>query len=101
MTALVTLVEAKSQLRVDHADDDAHITFLTEAASAACINYVHRETPWTAEDIPDDAKVAVLLTINWFYDDRAPGKPDEAIAMGYLPKAVTALLHRHRDPALA
>jgi hypothetical protein len=35
------------------------------------------------------------------YDDRDAGREDGDIALGYLPKAITAILHRWRDPALA
>lgn len=102
MTALVTLAQGKAHLRVDHDDDDVDIQMRIDAASEFVIRYVKRDPPWDIDTIPADARVAVLLTLSWFYDARAAGAFDNpSIAMGYPPPAVSAILHRYRDPALA
>lgn len=112
MVALITIDVAKQHLRVDHTDEDADIERKIEQASAACLNYVKKTigtldpddpsiVDWTPETVPMDFAAAVEIMLSKFYDDRAAGATDNEVAMGYLPKNVTALLHRFRDPALA
>jgi uncharacterized phage protein (predicted DNA packaging) len=110
--ALLTLDVAKKHLRVDHADDDADITRKIDQASAIVLDYIKKtigtpdpEDPsivdWTDATVPPPVAAAVEIMLSKLYDDRAAGDTDNAVAMGYLPKTVTSLLHRYRDPALA
>lgn len=113
MVALLTLDVGKLHLRVDHNDDDADITLKIEQASEIVLSYIKRRGPrpdeatpeppdWTDETVPPFVQAAVMIMLSKLYDDRKAGTEDNPnIAMGYLPPAVTALLHRERDPALA
>ena len=41
------------------------------------------------------------LMLSKLYDDRSGGQAGNEVAMGYLTKEITSLLHRNRDPAIA
>lgn len=113
MTALLTLDQAKAHLRVETTDFDADISQNIEEASEICLTYIKRRGPfptdaeptppdWTDADLPADIRAAVKIMLSMLFDDRNAGKSDNpSVAMGYMPPNVTALLHRHRDPALA
>lgn len=102
MAALLTLDVAKRHLRVDHTDDDADITRKIDQASAIVLDYIkQRDAVWTPDDVPAPIQAAVEIMLSKLYDDRAAGVTDNEVAMGYLPKTVTSILHRYRDPALA
>jgi hypothetical protein len=106
VTGLVALDVAKQHLRVEHAHDDADITLKIDQASAIVTNYIKRtagddDVDWTSDSVPPDIQAATLIMLSRLYDDRDAGREDGDIALGYLPKAITAILHRWRDPALA
>lgn len=101
--ALVTLVEAKSHLRVMHDDEDNDITLRMEAATEIVVDYIKQpDNEWTDADAPFLIKAAILLVLADLYENRGDGEsPEYGQADGYLTKPVTAILHRYRDPALA
>lgn len=112
MVALLTLDVAKQHLRVDHTDDDVDITRKIDQASAIVLDYIKKTVgtvdpddpsivDWTPDTVPAAVQAAVELMLSKLYDDRAAGVTDNEVAMGYLPKTVTSILHRYRDPALA
>jgi uncharacterized phage protein (predicted DNA packaging) len=112
MAALLTLDVAKKHLRVDHTDDDADIQRKIDQASAIVLDYIKKtvgtpnpEDPsivdWTDATVPPPVAAAIEILLSKLYDDRNAGATDNEVAMGYLPKTVTSLLHRFRDPALA
>lgn len=112
MAALLTLDAAKQHLRVDHTDDDADITSKIDEATDIVLGYIKKTigtldpddpsiVDWTTDTVPGRIKAAVEIVLSKLYDDRNAGAPDNAVAMGYLPLAVTSLLHRDRDPAMA
>lgn len=68
---LVTLQEAKQFCRIDGDEEDAVLTVLIGAASAAAIDHANGWTP-TAE-VPDRIKLAVLSHIARAYTDREDG----------------------------
>lgn len=112
VVALITLDVAKQHLRVDHTDDDADIQRKVDEATDHIMGYIKKTigTPdpddpsivdWTPETVPPRIRSAVCLMLSKLYDDRAGGKTDNEVAMGYLTKEITSLLHRDRDPAIA
>lgn len=91
--ALLTLAEAKTDLRVEGNDEDADVTLKMEAATEIVIDYIKQpDHTWTAADCPFLIKAAVMLVLRNLYDaqDAHP-----------LTEGVKAILHRFRDPALA
>jgi hypothetical protein len=75
--SIVTLAEAKAQLRVDGAEEDTLIQSYIDAAEAAAAQYLNRAlyasdvgTDTTGLVMAKDVKVAVLLQVGAFYADR-------------------------------
>jgi len=66
---VVTLEEAKAQLRVDTADDDALITLLIGAAADMVGNWLSRDL---TDSEPDAIKAAVtMLVAHWYINTEA------------------------------
>jgi hypothetical protein len=106
MSALVTLDVAKEHLRVDHADDDPDIDRKIGQATAIVTRYIERsagddDVEWDETTVPADVQAAILLMVQWLYDNRDAGVADDQVALGYPPRAVTSILHRWRVPAFA
>lgn len=111
---LLSLEAAKRHLRIEpeNTDDDEDLKVKIEEASAIVIDYIkapdrERRTgegapeSWTELTVPGVIRAAVELVLSKLFDDRNAGDEDNEVAMGYLTPAVTAILHRYRDPALA
>lgn len=121
----VTLDQAKAHLRIDNDADDNDLLLKIQGASGAVMNYLKAGFPYEAEidsngdyildsngdripvlDSAGDPVVlpevvsATLLMLGYLYKDR-DADSEGAYALGYLPKAVMALLYPLRDPALA
>lgn len=113
MAGLITLQAAKEHLRVEHNEDDIPIQRYADEASAIVLDYIKKRigTPdpadpsivdWDETSVPLPVRAAIELMLSKLYDDRNAGQEnDERVALGYLTPAITALLHRYRDPALA
>jgi hypothetical protein len=104
---MIDLAVAKVHLRIDHDDDDADIQNKLDQAGAIVFDYIKR-TPGEGDPIwtPSDRDLlildtATLMMLSKLYDDRNVGEEDSEIATGYLPKQITAILERLRDPAYA
>lgn len=112
---LVTLQQARDQLRIDDISaDDADLTLKIEAASRAVVRYLKSAADSfldTAGDpfldsagdvlyVPADVKLAVLVLTGYLYKNRDSDE-EEAFDRGYLPKPVTGLLYDLRLPSLA
>lgn len=121
---LITLAQAKAQLRVTHDADDAEITEMIEAASAAVVSYLKsyadsfldssgNPTPIEGDSpsvivgyvAPAQAIMACKIAVADLYKNRE-GQRDNAVpsefGYGYpLPAAATALLYPLRTPTLA
>lgn len=92
MAELVTLAQAKAQIRVEHSDEDQDIADKVEQATDIVIGYLKRpEHSWTVETVPPRVRAAILLVFEGLYD-----RKDELIT-----PTVVSLLQRDRDPALA
>jgi hypothetical protein len=108
---LVTLSQARDQIRSDISDDDADLTLKIKAASRAVVTYlkdpsfadssgeVPEDSSGIAIDVPDDVKIATLLLIGYFYRQRDEDGNHEFEA-GALPRPVTALLFPYRVPTV-
>lgn len=109
----VSLTQAKSHLRIDTADEDTHLDLLIDAATEAVHGYIKPgpdlffdsagdvivDSSGDPIGIPADVKAATLLMLGYLYKDRDndAGKEYER---GYLPRPVTALLYRYREPVM-
>ncbi|MCA8314738.1 head-tail connector protein [Burkholderia multivorans] len=96
MSDLITLAQAKAQLRITDSDSDAELADLVTAASAIVVNYLKTDTAasYTVDTVPAHVRTAVLLVLGSLYEDRE-GANDP------IGPAVQSLLMRDRDPALA
>ena len=96
MNDLVTLVQAKAQLRIVDTDSDAELADMITAASTIIVGYL--KTPaaaaYTASTVPATIRHAALLVLASLYEDRE-GDTDP------IGPAVQSILMRDRDPALA
>jgi len=80
---ILTLVEAKSYLRVDFADDDALIQLLIDSAEA----YLKNATGKTFDDKNSIAKIVCLILVVDGYENRNPAetsKRAEQAISGYI-----------------
>lgn len=103
MASLVTLSEFKSNLNVTWTDEDVILNLILDASESAVLEYIKRDYGWTSLTVPKHVKLAILILGATYYDPFRDGDnfDNEKIAFGYLPPAVTALLHRLRSPAYA
>lgn len=107
MVMLVTLAEAKERLRVDGTDDDSQIELLIGSASAAVLNYLKPVgyagfyDGTTVSTVPDNVKVAVLLTVSSLFDAPMKGEGQHYPGQGRLLPSVEAMLYPMRDPTVA
>lgn len=93
---LVTLDQAKAQLRIDDTYSDVELAQMVTAASVLIVGYLKTATAaaWTVDTVPPHVQTAVLLVIATLYQDRE-GVTDP------IGVAVASILRRDRDPALA
>lgn len=102
MADLVSLEEAKLQLRITWDDEDQYVELVLDAAESAVLDYIKEEKGWTASSVPKGVKLAILVLMNTYYEPFRDGDNFlNEIAFGYPPPAVTSLLHRYRKPAYA
>jgi hypothetical protein len=96
MNDLITLDQAKAQLRIDDTEADAELAEMVTAASAVVVGYIGGlvAPTYTAETVPAPVRTAVLLVLSSLYQDRE-GMEDP------LGVAVHSILRPFRDPALA
>lgn len=93
MASLITLDEAKADLRVLSDDHDADITLKMNAASELVMKHANQADPdWTDVTAPYLVKAAVLLTLRDLFNSEA--------SIG-LTDGAKNLLIGWRDPALA
>jgi hypothetical protein len=96
MNDLITLAQAKAQLRIDDTESDTELGEMVTAASAVVIGYIGGTTApaYTVDTVPAAVRTAVLLVLSALYQDRE-GMEDP------LGVAVHSILRPFRDPALA
>jgi hypothetical protein len=96
IASLLSLDQAKSQLRITDTDSDTELPGMIAAASAIVVSYLKTPTAaaYTIDTVPPHVQTAVLLVLASLYEDRE-GDNDP------IGPAVQSILARDRDPALA
>jgi hypothetical protein len=97
--ALITIEQAKQQLRIDFDDQNADLQMKMEQASEIVVDYLKKpDHGWTDATVPKTVQAAILLVLTALFDDRdGSGEGDYLAPDG----PVARLLARHRDPAIA
>ena len=90
---LITLEEAKTHLRIEHDEEDAYLTGLIRQAQAAAEDYCRVTFP--DEDPPEPVRLALLLFVGFYYENR--DIPDMTTYKA-MRMAFDALLYPYRDP---
>lgn len=102
--SVVTLEEAKEQCEVIGTAHDAKLTRMIAAAEAYVEQYLNRtldpwvdldseEDPSSDDPVPEDVKHAILLYVEWFFNQRGAFVEGKAVAPN---PAAEALLAFHR-----
>lgn len=114
MEELVTLDQLKAHLKLSGTAEDDDLQMKLEQAQEMVISYVNQRVSdgdtwsvsvnaWTDETAPKVVLAAILRMAGHLYrfrgDDSAQDQPK--MELGELPRDVTMLLYRHRDPALS
>lgn len=89
---MISLIEAKSHLRVTHTDEDDDITLKLKLAIAIVQDFTGVDLTWESNDIAD---AATLLVLGELYANR------EATNADPLSPSVKAVLGRLRRPVFA
>ena len=93
MTELVTLDEAKADLRIDDDASDADVTLKVKIATGIVLEHIKVEAPdWDDETVPGSVKAAILLVTRSLFDDETADP---------LSPIVRILLTGRRDPTIA
>lgn len=95
---VITLDQAKHQLRLCGSEEDQHLSLLIEAAVEHASQFIDRPIPWLNSDgeevpVPSDLKLGILLILSDLYENR------EGLIVGTIVAknpAVQNLLHFHR-----
>ena len=95
-TPIVTLDEVKYHLRYDDDANDTTLNMYIKAADSAINRYITDAVPVGAGE---DIKVAALMLIGYFDDNRNADK-DTPINGNYLPQPVVAMLYPYRKPTV-
>lgn len=100
MAEPITLVEAKSHLRVIFDDDDSYITALISAARQYAEQYQNRvyvepDPTVTADEMPFMEKCACLLMIGHWYENRSAVSAEKD--MREIPLGVKDILNLRRN----
>lgn len=114
MSSLVSLDEAKGWLKLSGTThEDESIQSCLDAAHELCLNYVRQRingnddgwqdtvAEWDEDTVPATVRKAIeIMTINlWRFRGDDVDRPQ--LDYGYMPKEVTWLLYRLKDPALS
>lgn len=65
---MITLEQAKLHLRVDHEDEDAAITAMIDASTAAALDYLNLDA--MPDPVPAPVSAAILLQVGDLYANR-------------------------------
>ncbi len=95
---VITLDQAKHQLRLCGNEEDQHLSLLIEAAVEHASQYIDRPIPWLDSDgqeapVPSDLKLGILLILSDLYENREGQFVGVAVTEN---QAVQNLLHFHR-----
>lgn len=89
---ILTCDDVKQHLRIEDDDEDAYIETLIALAQATAEDFCRVEF---REDAPQPARLAVLLMVSHYYENR--DNPDRAV-YGTMRIAFENLLYPYRDP---
>jgi len=93
MASLISLADAKTDLRVTSTDDDNDVTLKMNMATEIVVDYIKRpDHGWDVDTSPYLIKAAIILVLRNLFDEENSDP---------LTDGVKAILHRFRDPALA
>lgn len=95
-TPIVTLDEVKHHLRYDDDANDSILSLYIKAADRAINRYITEVVP---ESAGEDIKVAALMLIGYFDENRNAGK-DTPTNGNYLPQPVIAMIYDYRKPTV-
>ena len=90
---IVTIPEVKAHLRIQHEDEDTYIGSLIEQAQSAAEDFCRVSF---LEDAPPSVRLAVLLMIGHYFENR--DNPDKHVYLA-MRMAFENLLYPHRDVA--
>jgi hypothetical protein len=96
MNDLITLAQAKAQLRIDDTESDTELAEMVTAASAVVVGYIGGTgaPAYTVDTVPAAVRTAVLLVLSSLYQDREGMEDPVGVA-------VKSILRPFRDPSLA
>ena len=89
---IVSVGEMKEHLRIQHDEEDSYIDGLIAQAQAAAEDYCRVEFD---EDVPEPVRLAVLLMVSFYYENR--DIPDMTTYKA-MRMAFDSLLYPYRDP---
>jgi hypothetical protein len=102
---LVTLDQAKAQIRVTSTDEDGDIEMKLADAEAIVLDYLkdRADDTWTDETVPGPVRAAILRQFAALYQFRGDHPDDQGVTADNdgLAAGVKGLLMRMRDPAVA
>lgn len=93
---MLTLEETKLHLRIDHADEDASIQGMMDAATAATADYLNMALEQLTTTVPSPIKSAALLMVGDLYENR---ERQASVAL-YENKTYERLLNPYRAMTL-
>ena len=102
MAAVITLAEAKTQLRINDTWHDGEVQAAMDAAEAVVRKRLKTadDPTWNELTVPADIKHAIKLLTAHYYEARGDHYPDEQDT-ARVWEAVNSLIGMWRDPALA
>lgn len=99
MIDYTTLEAVKAAHRIDHDDDDGHLSLLITAATRQVSGYVGAEAPDPEflSEVREDVQLATIMLVGFLYAN-SDADPAKAFDPGYLPAPVQSLLYPLRTP---
>jgi Phage gp6-like head-tail connector protein len=115
MATLITLEQAKEELRITHTEEDALITRKLEESEAAVFRLLNfygeppspfaPETPWDATTVPADVRAILMQAFvdlyRWRGDDEEPPKDPNQGGDGWPTARLMGMLRRWMEPVSA
>ena len=92
---MVTLEELKAHLRIEHGDEDTHLSLLLRAAQGAAEDFCRVDSFENDGGLPEPVRLAILLHTSHFSANRENG---QVISYQAMTQAFHALLWPYRNP---
>lgn len=98
----VTLDMVKARLRIDYDEGDTDLESAIDQSGAIVLDYIKRDSIADLTPIGlQCVQAAVILMVGFIWDGEDSDGRKYVAGDGYLPRKVTSILHRQRDPAIA